>query len=444
MSHDWIRHQPFADAACLTLVECDDIEKVAHAFGAEPGHKMSILVDWAELGHEHKLLLRHLGDWTLAIEVDGFQGSRPEVLRRTSLVGKTVSAYWTVDLDTRLSYAEDGEVLLNDDVFDEDDDDDVAYMLSEIERRTGQRPDPEWFADGLVEVSLVPWQQDVHSSINLDYESFAYDDPPLAYALSIATSSQLDAVMAQVATAVGIDPGGDLEGQLRYAPHDQRAALTALLAVREGSPLAAVRAGLQVNRYLRHELMPVLGNPTLPSGSAGLIGDREHLWLNYHWLRRAGAVTWVHTDDVAAVVRALGKESGRDIVRMAAPPVTAVRAHGDWTMVLDAGLVSHRYETLQGFDRVEVRWEVRRQALLVETSGGERRLWLDRHNDFAQPGAFPAPAVLTQAVGLTGVAFTPESLDEEHIIVERTSNSGNSFGAQRRLVRPSDIRADRL
>jgi hypothetical protein len=58
----------------------------------------------------------------------GWQGSRPEVLRRISAGGRAVSAYWNVNLTTRFSYAAGGRVL-------------TAFEVMSPDRRHGADPD---------------------------------------------------------------------------------------------------------------------------------------------------------------------------------------------------------------------------------------------------------------------------------------------------------------
>ena len=74
------------------------------------------------------MAVRDLGSWLLVVEVNGWQGSRPEVLRRVSAGGRAVSAYWNVNLTTRFSYAVDGRVL-------------TAFEVMSPDRRHGADPD---------------------------------------------------------------------------------------------------------------------------------------------------------------------------------------------------------------------------------------------------------------------------------------------------------------
>jgi hypothetical protein len=51
------------------------------------------------------------GTAVLAIEYNGFQGSNEAVMRRASASGRAASMFWNVNAMTRLSFAEDGQLL---------------------------------------------------------------------------------------------------------------------------------------------------------------------------------------------------------------------------------------------------------------------------------------------------------------------------------------------
>jgi Family of unknown function (DUF6461) len=63
----------------------------------------------------------------IAVEFNGFQGSRPEVLRAVSAGGKAASAYWNVNSATRVSLAQSGRLL-------------SAFEAGADSRREGEAP----------------------------------------------------------------------------------------------------------------------------------------------------------------------------------------------------------------------------------------------------------------------------------------------------------------
>ena len=52
-----------------------------------------------------------MGDVVVAVEPNGFQGSRPEVLRVASRMGDAVCVCWNVNLHCRFSYSVGGELV---------------------------------------------------------------------------------------------------------------------------------------------------------------------------------------------------------------------------------------------------------------------------------------------------------------------------------------------
>jgi hypothetical protein len=60
------------------------------------------------------------GAVVVAERFDGYQGTRPEVLRRASVDGRAASYGWTIDADSRLSLAENGRVIYSSDILGEE------------------------------------------------------------------------------------------------------------------------------------------------------------------------------------------------------------------------------------------------------------------------------------------------------------------------------------
>jgi hypothetical protein len=91
----WIQSTELRDGACVTLVAPADAGGVVRGFGGDLGGARRASL--AEIGmpsvDEPGVAVRDLGSWLLVVEVNGWQGSRPEVLRRISAGGRAVSAY---------------------------------------------------------------------------------------------------------------------------------------------------------------------------------------------------------------------------------------------------------------------------------------------------------------------------------------------------------------
>ncbi len=338
----WIRASELRDAACVTLVRSDDRAEVVRRFGGSPGGarrlslaaagNLAAATDSGELIESQWLGVRSLGRWTLAVEVNGWQGSRPEVLERVSAGTRAVSAYWNVNGGTRFSYAAAGRVLAAfDAVFPDrregadpdcleglraglswDDGDEVPMMLALAARVTGLTPVPEWLEGELCVIPVEPLAEAVRPDVYPDTEPLTYDDPPLAWALRHAADGPLREAARAAARFAARVAGLEDRPEVTLALHSGSSAPSAeldslpaefLRAAREGKgdprpggrywavtavreagnprPLAAAfravapaRTTVQVfglaESGLRAEVLGALGNPQPPSGSMGL------------------------------------------------------------------------------------------------------------------------------------------------------------------------------
>lgn len=130
----WMRRSTIQDAACLSFVRGEGVERVAAAFGAVVDHARTLDFDefceeaFANAESYSMIALRPLGEWLLVVEDNARQGTRPEVLRRASANTEVVSVFWDVDGPTRFSHAVDGEVR-------------TAFDAFLPHRRDGTRPD---------------------------------------------------------------------------------------------------------------------------------------------------------------------------------------------------------------------------------------------------------------------------------------------------------------
>ncbi len=235
----WVYETVLGDAACITLIQSDDVVAVVRGFSgdARGARRMSLEDAQAEVMDEWAdnpwIGVRIVGSWVLTVEVNGWQGSRPEVLERISAGTRAVSAYWNVNGTTRFSYAAAGRVLTSfEPLFPdrrEGDDPDglesvraglpwedaeedegalpVPLALALAARVTGVPAEPSWF-DGIFEVVQVEAAPPaIRASIDSDAytEPLTYDDPPLAWALRHAAASrQRQAAQVAARYAIGL------------------------------------------------------------------------------------------------------------------------------------------------------------------------------------------------------------------------------------------------
>ncbi|WP_433540369.1 DUF6461 domain-containing protein [Streptosporangium sandarakinum] len=116
---------------CVTWCKNNDLEEVAHCFGAAPGTgSWATLDELEDLEEEHGEELVELtttGEWTIALEPSGFQGVRSAVLEPLSVGGCAFSVFWNGEWDNEVAYAVDGRVV-------------TSFGLLDIRQRSGSDP----------------------------------------------------------------------------------------------------------------------------------------------------------------------------------------------------------------------------------------------------------------------------------------------------------------
>jgi hypothetical protein len=142
----WFNDHWLREAFCITLVRGLDEAEVLRRFGGE--HSPPRRLTEAEVGKLSEplpsrylqLVLVAMADgWSVAVEDNGFEGSRPEVLRALSRGSQAVSVYRNVNALGYFSDAVDGALL-------------VQFELLFPQRRWGSQPDlllPQMRAVGL-------------------------------------------------------------------------------------------------------------------------------------------------------------------------------------------------------------------------------------------------------------------------------------------------------
>lgn len=96
------------EAGCLTLVAGADERQVLDAFGAE--RDTPLTPDQLLEAFIPAVAVQRISSGVLAIEVNGYQGSRPEVLKRAAAGRTASSVFWNVNAVTRLSCASSGRM----------------------------------------------------------------------------------------------------------------------------------------------------------------------------------------------------------------------------------------------------------------------------------------------------------------------------------------------
>jgi len=151
---------------CFSLVRGLDQVEVLRRFGGERNQPRTLTLGEAghlsgsfHAGYPQLILVTKAGGWSVAVEDNGWEGTRPEVLRALSRGTRAVSVHSTVGALGHFNYAVDGEVL-------------VSFELLFPHRRWGSQPDLL-----LPQVRVVGLDPDRHEP--------SYDDAVIA-ALALA------------------------------------------------------------------------------------------------------------------------------------------------------------------------------------------------------------------------------------------------------------------
>lgn len=257
-----------AEAVCLTYATGCAEDAIIRAFGGDPSTAEDATIAeaqaWAMSFHYSEVpcfaLIGDFGDWWIAVEPNGFQGSRPEVLRGASAAGRALSVYWNVNADNAFNYAVAGRRLLTFDMmFPEDrhgsapdaleveisrlpfDDDWCAAGLALAERISGVRLDRTWTSRRYRMVVLQELPEDLVPDGREDDP--VLDDPELQQVM--ADPAQTLPLMLRILAAIVVRDAG-IEGLPDVAP-----ALAAVRAGRYGGDLPG-RLRTQADR-LREE-----------------------------------------------------------------------------------------------------------------------------------------------------------------------------------------------
>lgn len=104
------------EAVCVTYARGADADGMIRAFGGDPADAPEMTLDeHAEEMARHRygsvpqaVLVTCEGDWLVSVEDNGFQGSRPEVLRPLSRDAPAMSVFWNVNGANEFAYAVNG------------------------------------------------------------------------------------------------------------------------------------------------------------------------------------------------------------------------------------------------------------------------------------------------------------------------------------------------
>jgi uncharacterized protein DUF6461 len=267
----WFGDHWLREAFCITLVRGLDEAEALRRFGGERGRPRPLtVVDAWRLSlslsarYPRLVLAARRGGWVVAVEANGWEGARPEVLRALSAGTAAVSVYRNVNALGYFSDAADGELR-------------VQFELLFPQRRWGSRPDllvAPMRAMGLDPDRDAPLDQDMAvaalalaervTGVRVDRQLLdgpltgveiapLLDDPPASFFL--------DAEDVELAAAVD-----------RAAPDQRRRAAAA--AARQAVRLA----GLDRDPVVAEALAAAAAGQARPVGDHAPLGRRIRAW----------------------------------------------------------------------------------------------------------------------------------------------------------------------
>jgi Family of unknown function (DUF6461) len=285
----WVKDHWLREAFCITLVRGLDAVQVLRRLGGERSQPRTLTVGEAgelsgsfHAGYPQIVLVARAGGWAVAVEDNGWEGSRPEVLRVLSRGSQAVSVYRNVNAMGYFSDAVDGEVL-------------VHFELLFPRRRWGSRPDlllPQMRAVGLD----PDWQEPPYGEV---------DTAALALAERV-TGQHLDPRMLE-----GPLPTAEIAPLLDDPPASfflGREDTTLAAAVDQAAPDLLRRAAATAARHavqlaqLDRDPVVVEALATAEAGRARQVDDHSPLgWRIRTWAVEARIVGRVRNDPSASL-----------------------------------------------------------------------------------------------------------------------------------------------
>jgi hypothetical protein len=258
------------EAVCISYIRGIDDATMLRAFGGDPADAAprsarEVGDEFAGLRYDEippVLLVAAVGDWLIGVEHNGFQGSRPEVVRGASVGGMTVSVYWNINATSQFTYATGGRTTVGfdmhrpEDRFGADPDALAAHLdglpfgyggdayaagLALAERVTGVRLTGALLEGTFRRAVLRPVPEDLVPEDMVGHP--ALDEPVVHAVLTAPTADKIPAISRYLAEVIARGT----------AIHDVPEVRAALDALRAGRPDPALRERVQdlVERYQR-------------------------------------------------------------------------------------------------------------------------------------------------------------------------------------------------
>jgi hypothetical protein len=268
-------------------------------------------------------------------------------------------------------------------------------------------------------------------------------------------SEALDRLATSLEKAAGRSAEGDRTTAARFW------AVTALREALNPVPLAAAFRAIPAaftsaelltgnSDELRQALLSRLGDPRPPSGSLGLAArpgktpvDR-YMWIRAHWLAAAGWLLLTSGTDSDGVARMLGTSMGgahTGIPALTRESAAAIRTAEGWNLAVQwqPAALAKLQRVPHEVSAVSITWKGNGRSWLHVVADGQIMAGLDPQRPRQKTGSRPSllnpyldglqmplpgenaaghlPILLVIAERITGIPFTPESLDLPHALV---------------------------
>jgi hypothetical protein len=250
------------EAVCITFVHGIGEDAMIRAFGGDPADTAprsarDIGDEFVGLRYDQTppvLLVAPVDEWLIGVEYNGFQGSRPEVLRGASVGGTAVSVYWNVNGTNRFRYATGGRTSVGFDMHRPEDrhaaapdalaalldglefgygGDAYAAGLALAERVSGVRLTGTLLDGTYRRAVLRPVPEDLVPESMVGHP--ALDEPFVRAVLAAPTADKIPAINRYLVEAIARDTGIEDVPEVRAA----------IDAVRAGRPDPALRQRVQ-------------------------------------------------------------------------------------------------------------------------------------------------------------------------------------------------------
>ncbi|MET8339542.1 DUF6461 domain-containing protein [Streptosporangium canum] len=260
---------------CVTWIECmPATEALVAAGGQEDGSGRRTFAQTVQAAYDAlparagAAMAGSLGSWTVLVEPNGFQGTRPEVLARLARQRRALSVFWNANGDGQLAYAEHGRVLVTADLFDPEELEDLEDLPDALsawpelaeqddlrsaaltlgEMLAGGRLEAEWLAaehqSAVLDAYTEPAGAVLSGQDERDHLAYLAGDPRVAELIAAPSPGRAREIAALVA-----ETACELSGL--HVPVADR-----VLAALAGAPSPAVLAELRAEvRLLSQELL---------------------------------------------------------------------------------------------------------------------------------------------------------------------------------------------